>query len=130
MKTSEVQRAIDYVRKHMDIGNPRKIKAKGIDDAITKFNQLVASACSEAISTLIPYKKADYLEGLGCEIVDLRGTYIDFKYEDYDYIINAEAFNTGDTIKTILGYAEILSACCGETLDKDRMICPSCKEHC
>jgi len=130
MKRNEAQRAIDYVRKHMDIGNPRKIKSKGIDDAITKFNQLVSSACDEAISKLIPYKKADYLEGLGCEILDVRGELIDFKYEDYDYIVDSKIFNTVDTIKSILYWAEILSPCCGETLDKDRMICPSCKEHC
>jgi len=130
MKRTEAQRALDYVRKHMDIGNPRKIKSKGIDNAITKFNQLVTSAFSEALTVLIPYKKADYLEELGCEIVDVRGSLIDFKYEDYDYIVDTESFNTGDAIKSILYWAEILSPCCGETLDKDRMICPSCKEHC
>jgi hypothetical protein len=48
---------------------------------------------------------------------------------DYDYEIEFDEFEIGDTASSIENAANIYS-CCGDILDKDYMICPSCKEHC
>ncbi len=48
-----------------------------------------------------------------------------FESDDYTYYVDApyeDALNT-------LVMAELYSPCCGEYVDQDWMICPTCKEH-
>ena len=78
-------------------------------------------------------QKVAYLESLGYEIQDyadngLPGSTVSFT-GDYDYEIAFDEFEIGDTASSIENSADIYS-CCGDILDKDYMICPSCKEHC
>lgn len=43
--------------------------------------------------------------------------------------IHLDEFTDINTLKEVLELGEFIS-CCGDLLDKDIMICPSCKEHC
>jgi hypothetical protein len=49
--------------------------------------------------------------------------------DDYDYEISTDEFEVGDSVQEILQRADMFS-CCGDILDKDYMMCPTCKEHC
>jgi hypothetical protein len=78
-------------------------------------------------------QKVAYIESLGFEVQDyddqgLPGDTIFFS-GDYDYEIEFDGFEIGDTSESICNSANIYS-CCGDILDKDWMICPTCKEHC
>jgi len=74
-------------------------------------------------------KKLDYLEDdLGLEIADyeiLDGvSFIDGN----EFSIGFDGFEIGDSLKDIEDAADIVS-CCGDVVDRDIMICPTCKEH-
>jgi hypothetical protein len=78
-------------------------------------------------------QKVAYLESLGYEIQDyddkgLPNSTISFT-GDYDYEIEFDEFEIGDSESSIESTANIYS-CCGDILDKDYMICPTCHEHC
>ena len=47
----------------------------------------------------------------------------------YDAYILFEEFEVGDSSDDICRAAEYYS-CCGDILDKDWMMCPTCYEHC
>jgi len=78
-------------------------------------------------------QKVAYLESLGYEIQDycdkgLADSTVYFS-GDYDYEISFDEFEIGDTASSIENTANIYS-CCGDILDKDYMMCPTCHEHC
>jgi len=77
--------------------------------------------------------KEDYLRELGFEVIgtiNIPGEPTEIQFiGDNDSTIMADDFEVGDTIGDILSVSEFYS-CCGDILDKDLMICPSCKEHC
>jgi hypothetical protein len=86
-------------------------------------------------TTELNQEKLNYLISLGVEIQDYNlettshyPAYVSYT-NDYDYTIEFDDFNIGDTLSEIEQYSEMYS-CCGDILDKDYMICPSCKEHC
>ena len=85
--------------------------------------------------TQLNQEKLNYLESLGVEIQgynleDEKNYRASVSFtDDYDYGIDFEDFNIGDNLSTIEKHSDIYS-CCGDILDKDYMICPSCKEHC
>ena len=78
-------------------------------------------------------QKLDYLESLGFDIqsFDLgEQSYASFTDKDSDdYEITLDDFEVGDPEHKIYQHADQLS-CCGDVLDKDYMMCPTCKEHC
>jgi hypothetical protein len=83
----------------------------------------------------INQQKLDYIISLGVDIEDysLESTqhcpaYVVFT-DDYSYSIDMDDFNIGDSLVEIESYADAMS-CCGDVLDRDYMICPTCKEHC
>ena len=76
--------------------------------------------------------KMEYLESLGIVIESFTlykdNAVVNFT-DDYDYELSLDEFEIGDPAHSIYQRAEMYS-CCGDVLDKDYMICPSCKEHC
>ena len=72
-------------------------------------------------------EKLNYLKGLGVEILDHDHLGVSFR-ADYDYAIEWGEFFVGDSPETICRSADLYS-CCGDIVDKDWMICPTCKEH-
>lgn len=52
-----------------------------------------------------------------------------FESGDMSCSIYADEFEIGDSVSQIMRAAEYYS-CCGDLLDKDSMMCPSCREHC
>lgn len=78
--------------------------------------------------------KVNYLIELGftnVEAVEVYGYETEYHFEDdgMPCSIFEENFEIGDTAGDILNAADFYS-CCGDILDKDLMMCPSCKEHC
>ena len=79
-------------------------------------------------------ERKSYLESLGfteVECVEVEGYDTEFHFES-DGIpcsIFEDEFQVGDTLSEILRAASFHS-CCGDILDKDLMICPTCREHC
>lgn len=71
--------------------------------------------------------KVQYLESLGFKVEGQYQDIISFS-GDYDYDISTENFEIGDPINEIVKNADIIS-CCGDIVDQDYMMCPSCKEH-
>lgn len=79
-------------------------------------------------------EKSEYLESLGfedVEIVEVYGYTTEYHFNvDGTYCsIYDNEFEIGDSLPNILLNATIYS-CCGDPLDRDIMICPTCKEHC
>lgn len=79
-------------------------------------------------------QKVAYLESLGVEVHDYdpnegmnSGVY--FSTSEGDYEILFEDFEVGDMLGDIYCRSTEYSACCGEVIDTDYRICPSCKEH-
>jgi len=77
------------------------------------------------------YQKTDYLKTLGASIQERSQYDVSFmdKCNDYEYVIQFSDFELNDTLEEIKNRADIYS-CCGDILDRDLMICPTCKEHC
>ena len=76
--------------------------------------------------------KLKYLESLGLPIDSFNlqnGKCYATWSDDYDYEIDTDDFEINDPLSEIEKHADIYS-CCGDILDKDYMICPTCKEHC
>lgn len=71
--------------------------------------------------------KVQYLESLGFKVEGQYQDIISFS-GDYNYDISIEDFEIGDTVNQIVKNADIIS-CCGDIVDQDYMMCPSCKEH-
>jgi len=71
--------------------------------------------------------KAEYLETLGFEILGEGGGVLSFS-GDYDYEIEFDDFEVGDTVQLIVSRANTIS-CCGDIVDTDYMMCPACSEH-
>lgn len=85
--------------------------------------------------TELNQEKLNHLISLGVEIQDYSledskhtKAYVSFT-NDYDYTTEFDDFNIGDSLSEIERYSDIYS-CCGDILDTDYMICPTCKEHC
>ena len=79
-------------------------------------------------------ERTTYLESLGfteVECMEVCGYDTEFHFEWYGRpcSIYEDEFEIGDSISQILSAASYYS-CCGDPLDKDSMMCPSCKEHC
>ena len=78
--------------------------------------------------------KVAYLESLGVELQDydakdLPSSTVYFSTVDGDFEIVFDAFDTDTSLEKIQEMADQYS-CCGEVLDKDYMLCPTCLEHC
>jgi len=74
-------------------------------------------------------EKIDYLKSL-FTVTDFADEGCSFEAPDcYDAWIAYDDFEVGDSAEEICRNAEYLS-CCGDVLDKDYMICPTCYEHC
>lgn len=79
-------------------------------------------------------EKLEHLKSLGftsTDTVEVEGYDTEFHFEcdNNFYTIYEDEFEISDSLRTILHNATIYS-CCGDPLDKDIMICPTCKEHC
>jgi len=80
--------------------------------------------------------KLKYIQSLQLDIedYDFESTkhypaFIQFNGDEGTYEIEFDEFDIGDSIETIQNGANLYS-CCGDILDRDYMICPTCKEHC
>jgi len=73
-------------------------------------------------------EKLNYLKGLGAEIEDFDNLEVGFKVDGYYYGIAFNDFEISDRLETICRSADLYS-CCGDIVDQDWMMCPSCKEH-
>jgi len=79
-------------------------------------------------------ERKSYLESLGfteVECVEVEGYDTEFHFESdgMPCSIYEDEFQVGDTSSEILRSSAFYS-CCGDILDKDLMICPTCHEHC
>ena len=79
-------------------------------------------------------EKAEYLESLQFGVVDFievdgYDTEFHFESDGMPCSIYEDEFEVGDSVSQIMRAATFYS-CCGDPLDKDYMICPSCREHC
>lgn len=74
-------------------------------------------------------KKVDYLNSIGLPVDHNDDEMVYFDNDFYSCGIELENFDVGDSVEQIMNYADIYS-CCGDVLDKDWMLCPTCKEHC
>lgn len=79
-------------------------------------------------------EKANYLAQLrfeDVEIITVDGYDTEYHFTDdnMNCSIYEDQFEIGDSVSEILRAATFYS-CCGDPLDKDYMICPSCREHC
>ena len=79
------------------------------------------------METLIAEKLA-YLQSLGILIDDEYNGIVGFNL-DYQYELDLENIEIGDSIDDIIKVSRMLS-CCGNYLDEDIMLCPTCHEHC
>ena len=78
--------------------------------------------------------KESYLSSLGftnIEVIKAYGydTEYHFTNDGAQCSIFDVEFDIKDTAQAILS-ATAFYSCCGDVLDKDYMICPTCKEHC
>ena len=78
--------------------------------------------------------KVNYLIELGfteVEPIEVHGYETEYHFDDdgQSCSIYDDEFEVGSTAGDIISAATFYS-CCGDILDKDYMICPSCKEHC
>jgi hypothetical protein len=78
--------------------------------------------------------KENYLRELGFTEVDsieVKGYDTEYNFENNGQFcaIFDDEFEVGDSISDIIN-ASTFYSCCGDILDKDIMICPTCKEHC
>jgi len=73
--------------------------------------------------------KVDYLNSIGMKVEDFDKTNVSFDTGDYSADIEFDEFEIGDSFETIFNRSNIYS-CCGDILDKDYMMCPTCYEHC
>lgn len=79
-------------------------------------------------------EKENYLRELGfSEVVSIEvqgyDTEYNFENDGQFCAIFDDEFEVGDPIGDIIS-ASTFYSCCGDILDKDIMMCPSCKEHC
>ena len=73
-------------------------------------------------------EKLDYLKSIGAVIIESDDRGVSFNCFGYDYSIQFDEFEVGDDQETICQAADLYS-CCGDIVDQDIMLCPSCKEH-
>ncbi len=73
-------------------------------------------------------EKVAFLQSLGFSDVEDNGDNISFD-GDYQMGIDVDDISLTDTAADIERKADKYS-CCGDILDEDYMICPTCKEHC
>lgn len=69
-----------------------------------------------------------YLESLGCTNVEQCVLFYSFEFGGYTYSIADNLFDETMTLDEILRDADLMS-CCGDAVDRDIMVCPSCGEH-
>ena len=79
-------------------------------------------------------ERTAYLESLGFTDVEYEacpGDTTEYYFEWYGMMCSIESvrFEIGDSASQIMSAATFYS-CCGDVLNKDSMMCPSCKEHC
>ena len=77
-------------------------------------------------------EKLQHLESFGFEVESFimsNGKCIANFRDDYDYEIDLDDFDLDCSREKIYQVADMYS-CCGDILDRDYMMCPTCKEHC
>jgi hypothetical protein len=100
--------------------------AQMVEDTNEQRNQDYANAQLDALRELNS-RKLEYIETL-YEVLDSHDDAVEFD-ADLPCSIDFDDFEIGDTAETIYRRATKYS-CCGDELDDDYMICPSCGEHC
>lgn len=73
--------------------------------------------------------KCDFLESLGADIQGSDNQTVSFSTTEGDFECEFDELEIGDTLADIQKRSDQYS-CCGDILDSDYMICPTCKEHC
>lgn len=72
---------------------------------------------------------AEIIKSLGLVVDDHNDEQVFFNMDGYDCAIDVSEVESEMTIDQLHRRCEMYS-CCGDVLDKDRMLCPTCKEHC
>lgn len=127
---TEVERAMEYAKKHLNISNPRGLQRDDMKSIVDTLNRGIANVVGDALKSLERIRKCEYLQSLGCDIEDSSDTWVYFELAgEGSYKIDFIDFAMSDTIGQITDASELLSMCCGATMDKDTRICPRCKEH-
>lgn len=72
----------------------------------------------------------EVLKGLGMEIVDFDDEKVEFNIDGNSATLEISEIEIGMTCEQVFDRCDLQSGCCGYPLNKDIMICPSCKEHC
>ncbi len=82
----------------------------------------------ENITSIETEQKIEYVKSLGILIEDEYNGVINFEL-DYQYELDLENIEIGDSINEIIKASKMIS-CCGGYIDEDIMRCPICHEHC
>lgn len=75
------------------------------------------------------FQASRVLESLGLEVKECEEHAVVFEMDGLDCDIEADEVEENMTIQDVHNRCTMYS-CCGDVLNKDIMICPSCKEHC
>ena len=70
----------------------------------------------------------EYFTDNEAEIIEI-GDEIYYSIGGYYYSLPVTEFDATTRIQDTMSDSTLVSSCCGEASDKDRMICPRCKEH-
>lgn len=70
------------------------------------------------------------VEKLGIDVYDANDTHLFFEMDGCECEIEWDEVPRGITIQQLHQLCSMKSGCCGGDVDKDIMVCPTCKEHC
>ena len=70
----------------------------------------------------------EHLRYLGCTNIEKGIDDYGFDYNGYSWAVDADKIDDTMTIDEILHEADRIS-CCGDLLNNDSDMCPTCKEH-
>lgn len=73
------------------------------------------------------YNKLQHLLSLGVVVDEYDEDDVYYTADCYSRIPWDE-FEVGEPLHVIINRSDLIS-CCGETMDKDELMCPICKEH-
>lgn len=70
----------------------------------------------------------EHLRSNGAYIEDHDTEEVSYHFDGYDYRISWDDFDVTDSMTRIKSSSDLYS-CCGDVVDQDYMMCPTCKEH-
>lgn len=141
----KIQEGIDHFKnlRKIETENIMMLKKLGIDKTKNIHQHYIYSRCIERLEQryfkcIEPMRLAanankacEKLINWGFTVDDYNNTDISFQLDDYSVSVEIEDVLYFNKLNTFLKLADFTYySCCGEILDTDYMICPSCGEHC